>query len=174
MLSHFVADTCMPCHCDARASAAYKSGGLHEGWEGYLLKKIGTDFEEKNLARHKDPNELIAMAASVDGKLGIAFNARIPKLVNADVWKEMVQVARGSFSVDCIVAPPGAKVRKFTQVRDTSKVIERASQVVLRDAVLNVAMVWKHIWGKVRGAKGKEGGCRGGGSCPLPTGRLAA
>jgi hypothetical protein len=39
-------------------------------------------------------------------------------------------------------------------VRDTSEVIERAGQVVLRDAVLKVAMVWKHIWEKVKGGKG--------------------
>jgi hypothetical protein len=124
---------------------------------------------------HKDPNELIAIAASVDEKLGIDFNATIPKLINADVWKEMVQVARGSFSVDCIVAPPRVygyasdKTVKFTRVRDTNAMLDPASQVILKDAVLNVAMVWKHIWTKFKGARAKQELRQG--SAPSPPGR---
>jgi hypothetical protein len=152
MLSHFVADTCMPCHCDARKLAAYKAGALHERWEAHLLAMIGDGFREKNLPRHDEPDRLTELAVDVDESLGISFPPTIPKLVSGDVWTELVQVARASFALDSIIAPPGlypysgTKQPKFDEVCTDAELLEEASKVVLRDAVLNVAMVWKHIW----------------------------
>lgn len=49
MLSHFVADASMPCHCDARALAGY-SNGLHKELEAHWSKQIGTAFDKVDCA----------------------------------------------------------------------------------------------------------------------------
>jgi hypothetical protein len=43
MLSHFLADACMPCHCDARASMGY-SEGLHHELEAHWREGVATQF----------------------------------------------------------------------------------------------------------------------------------
>lgn len=43
MLSHFIADTLMPCHCDKRDLSDYAKG-LHKELEAHWSRKIGTKF----------------------------------------------------------------------------------------------------------------------------------
>ena len=61
MLSHFVADSCQPCHCDARRLSGY-SRGLHKEMEKHWSKKVGTYFNKKKLLETSDSSLKILRA----------------------------------------------------------------------------------------------------------------
>ena len=155
MLSHFIADSCMPCHCDARALAAFASG-LHHEWELDWSTKVGKEFNKANLeSSAASSDKILAAARKVDGNFGLKFDSQVPDLVETDIWKEIVNVCRGSFALDSIIAPPGAypydskKLAPFDEgLAKNQALLEQTNRVILHDAVLNVAMIWKHIWGK--------------------------
>ncbi len=167
MLSHFVADCSMPLHCDARRISGY-SAGIHKQWEGKWNTKVGTYFEKKNLLKPdpnlsqlKDSNAVLRKARAVGLKFGLKFGAKntVPGLAKKhDVWLEMINVCRGSFALFNIIAPQkdypfDNRVKKVKF--DTVFAANRPSletdmdRLILHDAVLNTAIVWKHIWGKV-------------------------
>jgi hypothetical protein len=163
MLSHFVADSCMPCHCDGRRLAAYDNG-LHKQLEKRWSKDIGTYFEKKrvrsNNSRPSYASEtaraVLAKAEEIGKKLGITFPQQIPKLENRDVWIEIVNVCRASFAVACILAPLDrysfeTPVREFpwedfAASSEGRQLLPQVDKVVLHDSVLNIAIIWKHIW----------------------------
>lgn len=159
MLSHFVADACMPCHCDARPLAAY-GGKLHHEWEKHWAALVGPYFEKKNLLATTDDNDaILARVAEVDTRLGLQFDAAIPKLLSPDVWEEMVMVCRASFAIDCILAPESsypfdqATLAPYEVVFDGAAGQARLAEldrVILHDAVLNIAVVWKTVWEKFK------------------------
>jgi hypothetical protein len=169
MLSHFIADACMPCHCDGRKLAAY-SEGLHKELEMHWSDKVGTGFEKEKLLpkdlladrerTHSDSAEVLQQAHAIDTKFGLDFSeTTVPDLHNGhDVWLEVIYLCRASFAVASIIAPcrqypyndHDARA-PFKTVLDTGdrKLLKEVDKAVMYDAVLNTAIVWKHIWNKV-------------------------
>jgi len=169
MLSHFIADACMPCHCDARKLAAY-SEGLHKELERHWSRKVGTGFEKRNLLpkalledrerTHGDSDEVLEQARAIDTKFGLEFSEpAVPDLHRGhDVWLEVINLCRASFAMASIIAPyrqyryDDSDARApFKTVLDTGdrKLLKDLNKAVMYDAVLNTAIVWKHIWNKV-------------------------
>lgn len=157
MLSHFIADSCMPCHCDARTLAAYNNG-LHKELERHWSKKVGTYFEKKNILESTvSSRTILKRAKEIDDEFDIKFPNAIPDLKEKDVWREIVNVCRGSFAIASVIAPPGdypynkkrrAPFEKLFGGKDGEIELEDLDWAVMHDAVLNIAIVWKHIWEK--------------------------
>ena len=169
MLSHFLADVSMPFHCDGRKLAGYDEG-LHKELEDYWSRRVGTGFEKKNLLQDNsnltpaqalaDSNQVLNQARDLDAKFGLKFGmAAIPDLLpKHDVWLEVMHLCRASFAVASIAAPyeqypyddPQARAPFDTVLGgQNQKLLDSMTQAVLHDAVLNTAIVWKHIWHKV-------------------------
>ncbi|MCF8041519.1 MAG: hypothetical protein K9K65_09100 [Desulfarculaceae bacterium] len=160
MLSHFLADAMMPCHSDERDLSDYDNG-LHMQLEKHWSKKVGTFFTEKKLIKNNPSvSEVLKKAGEVDPAFGLEFQGIVPEMGSRDVWEEMVQVCRASFAVASIIAPPARWPYKpasqkpapfdllFEQDEPGRKLLAEVDRVIMHDAVLNVAMVWKHIWEK--------------------------
>lgn len=155
MLSHFVADSCMPCHCDARSLASYNRG-LHKELEKRWSRKVGTFFDKKKLLAANVPaNDILATAKAVDRKFQITFPRTIPRLKAKDVWKEMMVVCRGSFALNNNIAPSDefpfgsrkkAPLQRLLKDNNGKRLLKELDKVVIHDAILNIAMIWKHIW----------------------------
>jgi hypothetical protein len=161
MLSHFLADACMPCHCDGRKCTGY-SAGWHEQWESHWSKMVGTDFDQKNLLpgtkSASQDTKVLDQARAVDDKIGLRFDTKIPALpAGRDVWLETVDMCRASFALAQIAAPVGrwsqqAKEASFDEIfagPDGQTKLENMDRAILQDAVLNTAMIWNDLWGKV-------------------------
>jgi hypothetical protein len=168
MLSHFLADACMPCHCDGRKLASYSGGfrkgskkkPLHKTWESHWSRKIGTAWEKKNLLKKSgapSADKILEMARRVDGTFGLEFTRSIPRLrKRTDIWLDTINVCRLSFAVASSVVPPkkypyGRKSARVTWegvFGDRPELLEELDRAILHDAVLNTAMVWKHVWEK--------------------------
>ena len=156
MQSHFIADACMPCHCDARKLASY-SNGLHKELEAHWSKKVGTYFNDKRLDASQDtPDTILEKAKEIDTVFDIDFKGPVPELTCRDVWLETVYICRGSFAVASIISPP----RNYKYGSDTlspfetvfpqdSDLLASIDKVLIHDSVLNVAIIWKHIWSRL-------------------------
>ncbi len=155
MLSHFLADACQPCHCDKRKLSGYDNG-LHKEMEAHWNKIVGTGFEKAKLMASTDsPTKILKAARAVDKKFGMDLPAKVPGIVAHDTWLEMMTVCRASFAVASIIANPSAfpygttKRTTFKAVFDPEVVPELLADfdaMVMQDAVLNIAIVWKEIW----------------------------
>ena len=156
MLSHFVADACMPLHCDKRKLAG---GPLHKGWEDYWKAKVGDGFSKEKLhpaTPDSDTDKLLKDARGRDGEFGLNFgdNAIPGPRPNADLWLDTMYVCRASFALNSIACSPneypygGAKTPSFSTMlsEGNPELLADLNRVVLHDAVLNTAMAWKHIW----------------------------
>jgi hypothetical protein len=160
MLGHFVADACMPCHCDARKLATYRHG-LHNRLERHWAGKVGDYFKAESLAATSlTPGVILWKAKQVDAELGIDFGRnRVPKIRAADVWQEIVNVCRASFALSNIIAPPRGypyddpEVRApFSEVFDGEAgqaLLQQIDRAVMQDAVRNTAIIWKHTFSSV-------------------------
>jgi hypothetical protein len=154
-LSHFIADACQPCHCDARKLASYRNG-VHKEMESHWSKEIGTYFEKSKLLQNADgPDEVMARARAVDADFGLVFGDELPRLLVDDVWTQMVMICRGSFAVNSSLVPPDVipydsdALTDFEVVFAGDEGAERLAaldKMVLHDAVANIASVWKCIW----------------------------
>jgi hypothetical protein len=169
MLSHFMADACMPCHCDARKICSYGGGftadshkrPVHKTWEAHWSEKIGSAWKRKHLLKDTvapSPDELLDDARQVDPTFGIEFAGRVPDLPEGtDVWLDSVNLCRLSFAVMSTLASPadypyeaaGARVAWDELFQEGSERLKELDRAILHDAVLNTAMVWKHVWTKV-------------------------
>ena len=160
MLSHFIADSMMPCHCDERDLSDYDNG-LHMELEGDWSKKVGTYFKEDSLTQAGlNDEDILEKATEIDDKFGIAFQNQVPEMRSDDVWEEVVMLCRASFALASIIAPPNRWPYKpepqtmapfetlFQQDQEGKDLLEEINQVIIHDAVLNVAIIWKHIWNK--------------------------
>jgi hypothetical protein len=155
MLSHFVADACQPCHCDARKLAGY-SNGVHQELEAHWDKEIGTYFDKTKLQKTTDSAAaVLKRARDIDAAFGLQFDAAIPDLVSGDAWLEVLYLCRASFAVASILASPAEfpygsdGLTTFDAVFDSGAhpgLIEDLDRAVLHDAVLNVAIVWRDVW----------------------------
>lgn len=163
MLSHFIADACMPCHCDGRPLAGYDEG-LHKQLEAHWRKGVAPDFDETRLsetrATAKAIDDLLAEARSVDGELAIDLaRSQIPELPSGrDVWLETVDACRASFALSAIIAPPSRYPYGDQEARAPfetvlgpghESLLADVDRVVLTDAVANTATIWSHLWDKV-------------------------
>jgi hypothetical protein len=161
MLSHFVADVCMPCHCDGRKLSDYENG-LHKEMEKHWSDKVGTEFEKDNLLKDGvDSEQVIEQARNIDSKFDLHFSepVSIPDIQSGhDVWLEAIYLCRASFAVASIIAPyqtypyDDSKTKApFDVVLGGGKeqILASLDQAVMHDAVLNTAIIWKHIWNKV-------------------------
>jgi len=158
MLSHFIADAMMPCHCDERDLSDYKNG-LHMELEKHWSQKVGTYFNENNLTQPGlNDDDILRQTESIDEKFGINFRNQVPDMNSDDVWEEIVILCRASFAVASIIAPPNQWPYKpaqqtratyhtlFTQNQQGKDLLAEIDRVIMHDAVLNVAIVWKNIW----------------------------
>jgi hypothetical protein len=160
MLSHFIADALMPCHCDERDLSDYDAG-LHKQLEVHWGDLVGSSFDEDKLINCALSNdEILAMANEIDSKFGISFNNVIPATQAKDIWEEVVLLCRASFAIASIIAPYTKYKYKpddnnhanffdlFKADQAGEDLLREIDKVILHDAVLNVAMVWKNIWNK--------------------------
>ena len=107
MQSHFVADACMPCHCDARKLSSY-ANGLHKELECHWSQKVGTYFDDQHIEKISDiPVAILKKAKDVDQVLGITFRNAVQDLVEQDIWLEIIYICRGYFAISSIIAPSG-------------------------------------------------------------------
>jgi hypothetical protein len=162
MLSHFVADSLMPCHCDDRDLSDYDTG-LHKELESHWSKVVGKEFDEKSLLESDmSSDQLLGLAMGVDDKFNIQFANVVPDIQTDDIWEEIVLLCRASFAIASVIAPPAtypykpkpqvfAKYEDLFTLDDAGKsLLEDLDRTVIHDAVLNVAIVWKDIWLKFK------------------------
>jgi hypothetical protein len=163
MMSHFLADMCMPCHCDARPLSGTK-GYLHKEWESYWSEKVGTRFEKGNLLQAdpslppaQDADRVLQQARDLDAKFCLDFTgAAVPDVQKGqDIWSESMMVCRASFAIASIIAPHGqfdyaSKATKLATfdalLKAKPDLLTELDRTVLHDAILNVAIGWKHTW----------------------------
>ena len=156
MQSHFIADACMPCHCDGRKLSSYDNG-LHKELEGHWSAKIDKSFDEHRLQPASDsPDAVLDKARAVDKVFSLDFKNEIPDLVEQDLWLETIYICRGSFAVASIVAPPDQYPYHSTApapfdavLKAKPELLYELDKLVLHDAVLNVATTWKHLWNRL-------------------------
>jgi len=158
MLSHFVADACQPCHCDARELSGY-SNGLHKEMEAKWSRVVGTYFDKKKYLKNSESADtILQQARAVDGKFDIHFSNFVPELQARDAWLEIINICRASFAVASVLVPPDSiaydskKRTSFKQVFATShdgpKLLADLNRMVMHDATLNIAIFWKSLWSK--------------------------
>jgi hypothetical protein len=172
MLSHFLADATVPCHCDGRALTSTKVCGFHTQFEDHWGDIVGKRFHKKSLLqqsinRAQAADDLMALARGVDSRLGDPFTAlAIPRVAARDLWDETVNICWGSFVVNGIVVPP-SKIPYDSRLTTTRRkalsgragVGQDLDRAVLHDAVLNVAIAWKNLWRQAsKVGKKKTGG----------------
>lgn len=158
MISHFISDISMPCHCDGRKLAGY-SAGLHNNLEAHWARKVGTTFGKAKLLAADNPfddDAILHEAKKVDIKFDINFaDFSVPDLQkNQDAWLECIFLTRASFALHSIMVPPGQFPYEDDDARtsyeeiftDNLQLLEDVDRVCLHDAVLNTAIFWKHIW----------------------------
>jgi len=158
MLSHFVADAHMPCHCDGRKLAGYDKG-LHKELESYWSRKVGTNFEKKYLLGDDFGTNILQVARNVDAKIDLVFdNEPLPDINKKhDIWLEAVYLCRATFAMASIIAPcskypyGGNQRAPFSTLfaDDNKQLLDEMSSTVMHDAVLSTAIIWKHLWNKV-------------------------
>jgi len=169
MLSHFVADGCVPAHCDARKMmGSSNTKGLHGKWEDRIAKIVGGYFEDANLiCQGTVPKEKQTgfQVVKQSRQVPVVFkNEPVPSLgkddkgKDNDVWMEMVNVCRASFAIASIVAPKEEFPYENTKVnvsiddvfaRPNAVPADVVDKMSLHDAVLNTAIVWQSIWNDV-------------------------
>jgi hypothetical protein len=156
MLSHFVADACMPCHSDARALSSYSKGKIHKELESRWSKQIGTYFEHDNILK-KDPTskQILQKARDIGDTLGLSLSTEIPAVQTRDTWAEVMLMCRASFAVACIAAPyrdypaTGTAAPSLADLYggvDGEVRLEELDRIIMHDSVHNIAIIWKHIW----------------------------
>jgi hypothetical protein len=158
MMSHYIADCFMPCHADKRKLAAFKRGGVHEGWEKHWDKLVGTYFKKTKLkSTNHTSQQVIDKSKELDATLGLTFKTPLTWPDNDnDIWETAIFWCRASFAFSCDIFPldkysygsrtqPSFK-KHFT---DAARLAEY-DRIVLQSAVYAVASTWKRIWRKFK------------------------
>lgn len=158
MMSHYIADCFMPCHADKRKLAAFKKGGIHEGWEKHWDKLVGTYFKKTKLKITNDTSvQVINKAKDLDTILGLTFKTPLTwPDTDKDIWETAIIWCRASFAFSCNIFPI-EKYSYSSQVQplfkdyftDAGKLAEY-DRIVLQSAVYAVASTWKQIWRKFK------------------------
>lgn len=155
MLSHFVADACQPCHCDARTLFGYDAG-VHKELEAHWDSVIGTYFDKGKLMHvAADPDAILAKAREVDGRFGFTLSDDVPAPVSKDAWLEVLYLCRASFAVAGVLVSPegfpygGSDRTSFAAVFDQDSapgLLADLDRAIMHDAVLNIAILWRDVW----------------------------
>ncbi len=156
MLNHFVADSCRPCHCDARRLSAYNNG-LHKEMEAGWSKVVGTYFKKTNYLKNNDtPTKVLIESRVIDNKFDIEFSNNVPDLQAKDPWLEIINICRASFAVAAVLMPPSSISYDSTKKTSFKKVFKSNdgddnllvdfNRMAMHDAVLNIAILWKSVW----------------------------
>ncbi len=161
MLSHFIADASMPCHCDGRPACGYDSG-LHMEMEKHWSKQLGKVFAGDDLFSMEHSLErMLVFARQVDAHLEADIDDLRPGSLPSgrDVWLETIDAARASFSLMALILPEsshpysgGPKRAEFKHVFSGpggEALLAEVSRICLTDAVFNTAAAWVDIWEKV-------------------------
>lgn len=157
MMSHFIADCWMPCHTDCRKLATY-SKGLHNKMEEKWGEIVEDDFHHTRLIGSQlSANEILNMARHYDAQFGVQFGTRVNNLKH-DVWLDTVFSCRASFAICGMIASPD----DYPYDDDTLSLpfssafaanapysFQDITSVVIHDAVMSTAMVYKYIWKRV-------------------------
>jgi len=158
MLSHYIADCFMPCHADKRKLAAFKAGGVHEGWEKHWDKLVGNYFKKTKLKTTSDTSkQVLDKARDLDATLGLTFKTPLTwPDTDDDIWETAIFWCRASFAFSCNIFPiskypyGSQKQPKFkAYFTDVVKLAEY-DRIVLQSAVYAVASTWKQIWRKFK------------------------
>ncbi len=157
MLSHYIADSFMPCHSDKRKLAAFKPKCIHEGWEKHWEKEIGTYFDKKKLLVCQDSSQqVIDKAKTLDAKFNLAFDQHLgwPNTKD-DIWETGIYWSRASFAFSCNMFPVDKYPYNSTKQPlfkgfFTDADLAEYDRIVLQSAVYAVASTWKRIWRKFK------------------------
>jgi hypothetical protein len=161
MLSHFAADSCMPCHCDARKLSSYSGGELHHLLEGHWSEKVGNGFERANLLNTAaTDDQLFQQARAIDANFGLQFDpGALPDLgKDHDEWLEDMFICRAAFAMASIIAPyknypydNTGPIATYNALLGNGQatLLQKVDQAVLHDAIWNTAIFWKHVWNTI-------------------------
>jgi hypothetical protein len=158
MLSHYIADSFMPCHADNRKLSSFTEGGIHEGWEKHWEKLVGPYYGKERLKATPDTSEqVVCKASDLDATLDLQFPMPLtwPKAKH-DIWENAIFWCRASFALASYVFPPdqypydGEDQPRFDDVFTDQAKLEELDRVVLQSAVYAVASSWKQIWIKFK------------------------
>lgn len=157
MMSHFIADSWMPCHTDGRKLATYRKG-LHDKMEDEWGDIVEADFHQNKLVgSNASADEILDTARNYDAQFGLRFGTRVNNLKN-DVWLDTVYSCRASFAIcGMMVSPDDYPYNDDTLKSPFSTTFatgapysfEDITKVVMHDAVMSTAMVYKYIWKRV-------------------------
>jgi len=159
MLSHYIADSFMPCHADKRKLSAFAMDGVHEGWEKHWDKLVGAYFQKNRLENTSDTStQVIEKAKDLDAILGLTFKTPLtwPDTDN-DIWETAIFWCRASFAFSCNVFPiemypyDSQEQPLFKEYFTDVKKLAEYDRIVLQSAVYAVASTWKQIWRKFQG-----------------------
>ena len=102
------------------------------------------------------PAKIIKAARAFDESFNLSFDNTVPNIMARDTWHEGVYLCRASFAVASILVPPQAfpydstRLTSFDEVfhSDDSdpELLADIDQMIMHDAVLNIAMIWKEVW----------------------------
>ena len=138
--------------------AAFRKGGVHEGWEKHWEKLVGTYFSKKKLKNTADTfQQIIDRTKDLDAKLGLTFQTPLTwPDNNNDIWETAIYWCRASFAFVCIIFPleqypyGSQKQPEFVDYFTNTKKLAEYDRVVLQSAVYAVASTWKQIWRKFK------------------------
>lgn len=157
MMSHFIADAWMPCHTDGRKLATY-SKGLHNKMEARWGRVLKDDFHHSHLmASQATADEILDTARNYDAQFNLKFGTRVNNLKN-DVWLDTVYSCRASLAISAMMVSPEdypyddqTLTSPFAETfaPDAPYSFQDITSIVLHDAVMSTAMVYKHIWKRV-------------------------
>ncbi|MCP4573703.1 MAG: hypothetical protein GY838_15195 [bacterium] len=155
MMSHYVADCFMPCHCDGRKLGSFNDDidDVHHDWEWHWDRDItGTYFDKPKLSVCEDgPTAIMARAVSIDEKLDLQFPAAVAIERNDDIWEQAIHWCRASFALMSHLFPPadypydGDDTPSFTELFDAERQ-KKYDAIILQSAVYTVASIWKKVW----------------------------
>ena len=156
MISHYITDACMPCHCDGRnyVSRSNHYGSIHQTME----RLWENDIKDAFLPSLYDENAtLLDAAVDVDARFGLAFSEPLKPLKSKrDAWLEGIDCCRSYFSVASVIAPEGEYPYIEGEDRDDlsfgdvftddSDLFAQVTRLSLCDAAHNTAMLWRDAW----------------------------
>ncbi len=150
MLSHYLADACMPSHCDARSLRDENGVSLHDAMEQHWETQLGDRFTE----RYDTWDRLAHQVVGAPSPFNVAVTGPLPPIrtTNESLWTYVVYMCRAAFAFSAIVTPtskyPYGQATPAERMHDWHAAIESVphDEAVIHDAVLHTAIVWRHVW----------------------------
>lgn len=161
MLTHYIADAHMPCHCDNRALAAAGPDGAHSPIEDLWGEQVPELFKAKTILGTGRTKILAAELPSGSRFAGLNYGSGITPLKNGgsgDPWEEAVYICRASFATSFAWVPPTvAEVDDKTTKVSLDDILKdggfcgedrfwQISRAIMTDAVNAIARFWQDVW----------------------------